>query len=62
MQRNTPEQMMAGDFPDRTRTALANSFSQFGTALNTLFRDEKLLSLATRAVLETVRLESRRQG
>lgn len=53
---------MAGDFPDRTRTALANSFSQFGTALNTLFRDEKLLSLATRAVLETVRLESRRQG
>lgn len=55
VQRNTPDQMMAGDFPDRTRTALAHSFSQFGTVLNTLFRNEELLSLATRAVLETVR-------
>lgn len=55
LERNTNEQMMAGDFPDKARGAFADSHARSSDAINKLFANDELRTLATHVLLETVR-------
>lgn len=57
LERNTNEQMMAGDFPDKARGAFADDYTRSSDFNNKIFSTPELLALATECVMETVRKE-----